>query len=354
MPLSATADPIYRTPETPSYPSGFGYGDSGMSMDVTPSAVPEEELGAGLSFENDIQPMSKRILRAAYSNLKAPGQASAFFNRANQGLQQAFVTNSQLQEFDDRARDRRLKYESSRLVLDSAREAARKEKNMLTGLAPIMAEFDNLLSDPDMDADTRRKEHARLSLRYSGEAATNPAVANVIRASQYGVEQDKKNSFTVAAYAAQGGSPTYLAKQRARQGGVLNPDDPIDDIVGALEDRDANTFDKYVTKEKEDTANRMAYAEQERTARLLKELGSLEMIVDPTTGGRVFKAPGQEAVARSYVERFLPHKLAEFKDAKPEQKAILAAEAAAAAQRSVEAPTTAAPTNPFLILTQPK
>lgn len=224
----------------------------GIIMDAEPAVAddkpPADLQGEGLSFERDIQPLSKKYFAQAFGSIRNPHRAAAVFAQANAGLKGAYAGNAQIREMDEQSRNRRIQYESAVYALESAREKARKEREMLTSLAPLQSELDSVLGLPD--ADEQRKELGRLGIRYAGVLATNPAANAAFNSARTGVVE--KKNYTVAHFMQENGPGSYLKEMEGRLGRKLSPDDPLD--ITEAYDR----IEKYRLTEAETRAKEIA------------------------------------------------------------------------------------------------
>jgi hypothetical protein len=202
-------------------------------MEVLPEAdYAADDMGSsGLSFERDIQPLSKRYFRAAYGRGGDAARNSEAFGRANDRLLGAFAKVSQLEEMDDRKKMRKVQFEAAQNALSTARKEAREEKNMLAGIAPVQDLLSSIIDDPETNEQQKRQEFAKQSIAMAGEIAKNPAVANMFRSAQFGIEGNNRPVFTVGDYMRTGGDYKYLEALRSSNPDVtFNADTPIDPI----------------------------------------------------------------------------------------------------------------------------
>jgi hypothetical protein len=276
-------------------------------MDTSPSVVddkpPADLQGEGLSFERDIQPLSKKYFSQAFGSIRNPHRAAAVFAQANAGLKSAYVGNAQIRALDEQSRNRRVQYESTVYALESAREKARKEREMLTNLGPLQSELDSVLGLPD--ADEQRKELGRLGIRHAGLLANNPAANAAFNAARTGVV-DREKGFTVANFVNVRGPSAYLKEVERRLGRKLTATDPLD-ITEAAEWIEKDRLTDAETKAKE-IARRKAEADAESNReKALDYVDKIKLAKDPMDDTKTLDTlaePGGEGVLDTILRDF--------------------------------------------------
>ena len=300
----------------------------GIRMDTSPSVVddkpPADLQGEGLSFERDIQPLSKKYFSQAFGRIRNPHRAAAVFAQANAGLKSAYVGNAQIREMDEQSRNRRIQYESSVYALESAREKARKEREMLTNLGPLQSELDSVLGLPD--ADEQRKELGRLGIRYAGVLAANPAANAAFNAARTGVV-DKDKQYTVGHFMTAGGPSAYLKEVEGRLGRKLAVTDPLD--IGEAYDRiEKDRLTNAETKAKEVARRKAVEEDAAGIEKALDYTDKIKFLKDKTQDLETDNLdPADEGVLDTVITRF----------ASPEeQKAATTARAKAALVKKIK------------------
>jgi len=240
-------------------------------MEATPSAPedkpPMDLQGEGLSFERDIQPLSKRFFAMSYGRIRNPNAAASAFSEADTQLKNAYLQNAQIRAVDEQSRNRRVEYESAVFALESARDKARKERELLTNLAPLQGELDSILSDPAKDHNTKQTLLSKLAIQNAGLISTQPAAAAAFNAARSGLVKDD-SQVTVASYLNSGrGSSKFLSEYneefKLANGRDLQASDPLPPVrafKAAEDDRVAYTKAKAdeeerIKRDKERRAN---------------------------------------------------------------------------------------------------
>jgi hypothetical protein len=279
-----------------------------IRMDTDPADVeqpPEDLRGPGLSFERDIQPLSKKYFARAFGSIRNPHRAAAAFAEADAGLKGAYVQNAQIRALDEQSRARRIGYETAVYTLESARDKARKEREMLANLAPLQSELDSVLNNPNLDTDGQHRVLGQLGIRYAGVLATNPAANAAFRAAQSGV-RDSEKRFTAAHYLNAGGPPEYLKELEDRWGRSLTAADELP-FTEAAERIQAG---RLSTAELRAKRSADAKALDRRESGREKALDSVERIrwakdpMDPAKTLDVLADPGDELVLDSIIDDF--------------------------------------------------
>jgi len=240
-----------------------------------------------------------------HGRISNPRMAAAAFNQANSHLQQSYVLASQVQEIEGRKQQRAVEYETAKYALESARDSARKKRDIFAGLVPVQAELESILTDETIDAEMQHRKLVRLSVKYMGEAQTNPAVAsalnNTIQASQFGVQQQGRTNskYTVGKFMEQGGPPELLEKYAKGLGRPLSLEDelPAVDSFKAVTEYKQKLFRSK--REEEAEQKQEAKAESTLTA-AVSEISRISLVEpDPASGdtrkGPQFKNPMHEA-----------------------------------------------------------
>ena len=276
-------------------------------MDTSPSVVddkpPADLQGEGLSFERDIQPLSKKYFSQAFGSIRNPHRAAAVFAQANAGLKSAYVGNAQIRALDEQSRNRRVQYESSVYALESAREKARKEREMLTNLGPLQSELDSVLGLPD--ADEQRKELGRLGIRHAGLLANNPAANAAFNAARTGVV-DREKGFTVGHFMNAGGPSAYLKEVEGRLGRKLTATDTLD--IGEAYDRiEKGRLTNAETKANEVALRRAEADAESNREKALDYADKIKFAKDPMDDTKTLDTlaePGDEGVLDTILRDF--------------------------------------------------
>ena len=213
--MSIPSDPAARAPMIPESPR-----EESRPPDTTYTA-PTATMSDGLSFERDIQPLSKRLFRKAFGTIKDPHLASAMFQKINKGLQQSYVDNSALEKTDDHKRIRALEFEKSTFALEVARDTARRKNQMHRDLAPVQDLLNDIISDPE----TNHADKVRgIGLVGVNHAAGGPAISAAVRNATNALGTEVR-PYTVKNYT---GPPEYLELVQERLGYPLALDTPLD------------------------------------------------------------------------------------------------------------------------------
>lgn len=283
-----------------------------ISMNASPSVVddqpPEELKGPGISFERDIQPLSRRMFGMTFGRIKNPRMAAESFAEANSTLQNAYMRNAQIRDADAQLRERRIRYETAVFSLASARDAARKERERMQSLIPLQNELSSIVGDPATDQETKQVALSQFAIRNAQSLATDPAAATAFSAAQKGLTKDQ-TQLTVASYLNSGrGSAKFLSDYNEEfkrlNGRDLEAADPIpavraftaseEERKGAAQERLRE--EQRIEKEKRDQAN---------MEKVLDSVHTIKMKQDTDTGAPPALAnPSDEAYLTSVIERF--------------------------------------------------
>jgi len=274
------------------FSGGSGYGDSPIRLDTTPSGESEidpELQGPGLSFERDIQPLSKRMFRQAFSTIRNPLTAAAAFADSSAGLKQAYVQNAQIRALDEASNTRRIQYESAVFSLESARDKARKDREMLSSFAPIQAELSAVMDDPSLTTDQRTKAVGSLAIQHAGSLSTNPAVATAFSYARNSITEDKKK-FTAYQYMAGGGDAGFLVEMEKRLGRPLTPDDTIPLTEAAVWSENSRT-NKATAKLKLEKEEKAAEDDRQNLTHLIRGVSSVRIKDTPVYDAKAGEGP---------------------------------------------------------------
>lgn len=305
-------DPLRRHPlSSEDRYHGDGYASS-IGMTTSPAVVddqpPEDLRGPGLSFERDIQPLSKRYFAQTFGRMRNPLHAAAAFASADAGLKQAYVQNAQIREMDEQSRGRRANYETAVFALESARDKARKDRDLLSSLAPLQAELDGALNNPDLDLASRKKLIGGIGIKYGGLSADSPAAANMINSARFGLADEDKKKHTVSKFleSTQGQGVGYLQELEKRLGRPLVEDEevPYVDSYAWLEKHKAST---YASKEGREAADASAKEDRANIEKALDYTKDIKFAKDPLDTNKVtdnLADPADEAVLDTLIDRF--------------------------------------------------
>lgn len=283
------------------------YMGGGITMATEPSVAddkpPADLQGEGLSFERDIQPLARRYFQGTFGAMRNPRQAAAAYDKASAGLKTAYVQNAQIRAIDEQSRNRRIDYETAVYSLESAREKARKEREMLTNLAPLQSELDSVLGLPD--ADDQRKELGRLGIRYAGVLATNPAANAAFNSARTGVV-DKDKQYTVGHFMQANGPSSYLKEVEGRLGRKLNATDPLD-ITEAFDRIEKDRLTDAATKANNAARIKEVEDDRQNLEKALDYTDKIKFAKDPMDDTKTLDTladPADEGVLDTLIARF--------------------------------------------------
>lgn len=304
-------DPLYpdirRHPASRTGDERYFGGGGGISIDTEPTVADDKPpaylQGEGLSFERDIQPLSQRIFKGTFGAMRNQRQAAAAYDKATSGLKAAYVQNAQIRALDEQSRNRRIDYETAVYSLESARDKARREREMLTNLAPLQSELDSVLGLPD--ADEQRKELGRLGVRYAGVLATNPAANAAYNAARTGVV-DKEKEYTVGHFMQANGPSAYLKDVEKRLGRPLTATDPLS-ITEAAEWIEKDRLSDAEAKAKQAARAKEVEEDARNKEKALDSVTSIKFAKDPMDDTKTLDTlanPSEEGVLDSIIDSF--------------------------------------------------
>lgn len=255
--------------------------DPAVTVATDPADVELTQLGESVSYEKDFAPLAQRHFRAAYGGrYRNPRMASTVFNETADALEGAYARRAQIRALDDQSMSRRVDIQSSLFALESARAKARREREMLDNLAPVQAELDTILNDPELDGTTRRRAIASYAVRNAGLLSTNPAARTAYEAANRGIEARESETaakrYTARDFlvATQGAGAPMLNDLAKEWGRPVMPDDDIPfnraaEFMNALGEKNAK--DKAA-------ARALAAEAKERQSRETRLLGQLDRV----------------------------------------------------------------------------
>ena len=181
-----------------------------------------------LSYERDIAPLQQKFFRSVVGNPRIrPEVAGNMSLQFSAGLGEQLAQQQKRAEFEDVRRSRQLQYDTALFSLDREREKAARERNMLTSLAPLQAELDNVLSDPNTDYYAKQRSLGQIGVKHAPLFAVNQAADTAFRAAQTGLVREPKPDLTAASYATSGGHYGYLKDYEKKIGRPLQPEDQL-------------------------------------------------------------------------------------------------------------------------------
>ena len=206
----------------------------------------------GLSFERDIQPLSKRLFANTFGRMNARN-AAASFEEGNARLVDAFAQRSQIKSIEDQQRENQMQYNTAVFSLEHAREKARQERENLTQALPLQDQLIKTLNDPTLDNPTKKRVIGTLGVTYG----SNPNAAVLLNAARSGVADEEKKKFTVGRFleSTQGRGAGYLKELQAQLKRPLEEDEEIpyvDAYAWVVKDQKDEAATKYDRSKKDD------------------------------------------------------------------------------------------------------
>jgi hypothetical protein len=241
-----------------------------------------EPVEESVSYERDFAPLAQRYFQMTFGKGMKPNAAYAAFAPADAMLKSAYAEKSQMRALDEQSRNRRIQYETSVFALESARNKAREERDMMDGLGPIQ----------------RRRALGAFGVKNAAVLGTNKLADGMYRSALNSAvdEKEDQSKYTVKDWyvASRGMGDGYLKEVETRLGRPLEMDDelPLGEVMprlSALNKKLAEDKDKADRDEKS-TAFRDKQREETFSRVNRIELVPGESIADEKTG-KLVKAP---------------------------------------------------------------
>jgi hypothetical protein len=209
--------------------NGAAYGSSGRSDLNMPKGLPSDYSdkvyrhqpaykdtygGTPVSYLADISPLKGQYFRALTSNPNISPRAASMLSNSY---------SDRMNDVEDRAYKLRImdaQYDTAMLSLDSARDKAAQDRNMLTSLAPFQSTLDSIITNKDLSSDEQTKELGRLGVQNAGLFAVNPAATIAYNAANKSITDDSRTPKTTAASFISSGGSTEILDAYAEANGI--------------------------------------------------------------------------------------------------------------------------------------
>jgi hypothetical protein len=182
-------------------------------------------------YERDYLPAQRTYFKQLMGDSKMnPTLAANLMNQDTAMAQKAYVQRTAIEQAGMDLKARQMQFESAKFTLDQAREDAARKRNMFTGLSQLQSELNPIMADPNLDSSQRKQAYGQLGVKYAGQAALNPAIANALNAANSSLTTQQKDRVTKLDYFNAGAHPDVLASYEKSIGRSLaaNEDVPID------------------------------------------------------------------------------------------------------------------------------
>lgn len=258
-------------------------------------------------YEREFLPTQSKFFDRLASNPKIDPYIASGILRENRLLaQKDFMQRAAVEQAGMDIKARQMQFESAKFTLDQAREEAARKRDMFTGLSQLQSELNPIMSDPNLDSSQRKQAYGQLGVKYAGQAALNPAIANALNAANSSLTNQPKDRVSKLDYFNAGADPNVLAQYESTLGRSLaaNEDVPVD-VYGA------GLYAGKELKRSEEIKARMGMeALQQKQAGINTVLdtvikGKLEKNpMDPMKPSNIFDSPATEQAALETVTQF--------------------------------------------------
>ena len=181
----------------------------------------------GLSYEGDIAPLKQQYFQQVFSDPRlGPRAAAALSSQFSASLDKSLAQRQELQDRSAISRSRELQFETAKFTLEREREKAARETSNLTTLAPLLATFDAIRSDPTTDSKTKSSLIGQTAIQQSLLLSQEPAARIAYDAAIRSIapEDRPEINYTLGSYILQGGDPKFLPAGLAdKPDSVLSP-----------------------------------------------------------------------------------------------------------------------------------
>lgn len=323
----------YASPEIAVMRSGYQNAGTSISMPTTPADVSGggDPVGPSISYERDFAPLARRFFQQTYGSGMSPRAAAESFGESVGALQSAYVNRMQIRALDEQSRNRRVQYDSAVFALESARDKARKERELISGLTPLQMELDPIVNNPGVSAAERRRQLGVIGVRNAALIGSNDLARVAYEAASRGITEESRSKLTVKDFLSTSGGQgaKYLTNYEKEIGRPLTTEDEIP-VTKA-----ASWLSEIENKRVSDVQrNRQALKDaSERNKRLSGLLGRVsrvqlevpESLTGTTPQPVKFKDPSDEAYVDSVIQLFAtPEELKSHAGADPAAKLSLA------------------------------
>lgn len=258
-------------------------------------------------YERDFLPTQRRFFKELAANPKiSPRLATGILEESRLDAQRGMMQRAAVEQAGMDIKSRQMQFESAKFTLDQAREEAARKRDMFTGLSQLQSELNPIMSDPNLDSSQKKQAYGQLGVKYAGQAALNPAIANALNAASSSLTNQPKDRVSKLDYFNAGADPNVLSQYESTLGRSLgaNEDVPVD-IYGA-----GLYAGKQLRTAQEIQTRLGTEALQQKQAGLNTVLdtvikGKLEKNpMDPMKPSNVFDSPATEQAALETVTQF--------------------------------------------------
>jgi hypothetical protein len=182
-------------------------------------------------YERDYLPAQRTYFKELMGDPKMnPTLAANLMSQDTAMSQKAYIQRTAVEQAGMDIKARQMQFESAKFTLDQAREEAARKRDMFTGLSQLQSELNPIMSDPNLDSSQKKQAYGQLGVKYAGQAAVNPAIANALNAANSSLTTQQKDRVTKLDYFNAGAHPDTLAAYEKSIGRSLsaNEDVPID------------------------------------------------------------------------------------------------------------------------------
>jgi hypothetical protein len=232
-------------------------------------------------YEKDFLPTQQKYFKSLSQDPKLNPLLRAQLAKSNiESAQRTYMDRANVEQAGMDIKSRQMQFETAKFTLEQAREEAARKRNMFGGLSKLQEELNPVMKDTTLDSATKKDIYGQLGVKYAGEAAVNPAVANALSAANSSLSAQPKDRITKLDYFNNGADPKYLAAYEGELGRSLeaNEDVPID-IYGA---------GLYSGKKLKEQMEQDSRYEQNR---FQQQYAGLNKVLDVAIEGKLLKNP---------------------------------------------------------------